>query len=149
MRILSRLGCSSSPDIHDRFVTQHAMANRQTVIWDQLSSTCFTICSVDNFDMLQSYSAVFCGDQQRSYHGKTLQLVQPHVSSLETSATELTCMTVTDNSEVPDDDQPFLTQSSSNRKQFSNNDGSTHQIYHLLSLETMGPSIRELWMLET
>ena len=77
LRILNRLGCTSSPDTHDRFVTQHAEARCQKQIWDEIPKNVFTVASVDNFDMLQSYSAVYCGDQQRSYHGTTIQLVQP------------------------------------------------------------------------
>ena len=65
IRILNRLGCATSPDTHDRFVTQHAMVQHQSKIWDKISSNTFTIASVDNFDMLQSYAAVHCGDQQR------------------------------------------------------------------------------------
>ena len=88
MRILNRLGCSSSPDTHDRFVTYHATARRQAAIWDKISTTYFTVASIDNFDMLQSYSAVYCGDQQWSYHGTTLQLVQPGAPLILTSSNE-------------------------------------------------------------
>ena len=63
IRILNRLGCTSSPDTHDRFVTQHAEENVKRTIWDELPRNVFTIASVDNFDILQSYSVVFCGDQ--------------------------------------------------------------------------------------
>ena len=82
IRFLNRLGCCSSADTHDRFVTQHAIAERQMSIWDNISANTFTVASIDNFDMLQSYSAVYCGDQQRSHHGTILQLVQPNPINL-------------------------------------------------------------------
>lgn len=37
----------------------------------------FTAVSIDNIDFLQRHSFVFCGDQSRSWHGTTIQVVQP------------------------------------------------------------------------
>ena len=82
IQILNRLGCCCSANTHDRFFTQHTMAEFQMSIWDYMSTNTFTVASIDNFDMLQSYSAVYCGDQQQSYHGTTLQLVQPNPINL-------------------------------------------------------------------
>ena len=86
IQILNRLGCASFADTHDRYITQYAMVQCQSTIWDDIPNNVFTISSVDHFDMLQSYTAVYCGDQQWSYHGTTLQLVQPNPNSLVLSS---------------------------------------------------------------
>ena len=56
--------------MHDHFVGQDANHEQTQSIWDELSHGC-------NFDMLRSYLAVCCGNQHRSYHGTTVQIVQP------------------------------------------------------------------------
>ena len=38
IRIFNRLGCCSSADTHDRFVTEYAIARRQSKIWDEIPS---------------------------------------------------------------------------------------------------------------
>lgn len=80
MRIFNRFGAVSSPDTHDRFVTDIAEKQRSKTLWDDLSDDTLTVASADNFDMLQSHASVFHGDQSRSYHAVTLQVAQPNLT---------------------------------------------------------------------
>ena len=38
----------------------------------------FIVATVDNIDFLQRHSMVYCGDQGRSWHGTTVQVMQPN-----------------------------------------------------------------------
>ena len=42
----------------------------------------FVVASADNLDYIHSYTGVYCGNQQSSWHGTTVQLVQPQPSKL-------------------------------------------------------------------
>ena len=63
IKILNEFGAVSSPDTHDRFVTDVANHERDKTVWDDLCEGVFTPASVDNFDMLQSNAMVYSGDQ--------------------------------------------------------------------------------------
>ena len=82
---LNQFGMSSSVDTHDRYVTEIVEKQRKQTLHPK---NYFTVGSVDNFDMLQSHAAVYCGDQSRSYHGTTIQIIQPNPLPINASARE-------------------------------------------------------------
>lgn len=45
----------------------------------------FTVVSTDNLDYVHSYAQVYCGKQQSSWHGTTVQVVQPQPTIVDTS----------------------------------------------------------------
>ena len=86
IKILNRLGICSSADTLARAIQFRVTEREEKGLLYEFSPTAFTIVSVDNIDFLHSYARVFCGvDQSRSWHGTTIQLVQPQPASIHDS----------------------------------------------------------------
>ena len=83
VHILNRLGAVSSTDTHDSYVQYIVTKQLQQNEIPCLVSNGFTIASTDNLDFKQSHATVYSGDQSRSWHGTTMQLVQPKPLSLQ------------------------------------------------------------------
>ena len=82
MKFLNRLGVCTSADKHARYVTKRVEKQKEEGIMSAYPECAFTIASTDNLDFLHSYARVYCGKQQSSWHGTTVQLVQPQPSKL-------------------------------------------------------------------
>ena len=76
IRTLNRLGVCSSADTLARF-RQHKRSSCEYARLRHLAKDAFTVISADNLDFLHSFSRVFCGNQKASWHGTTVQVVQP------------------------------------------------------------------------
>jgi len=80
VKILNRLGICSSSDTLARCI-QHRATERETKGPEQeCSRDSITFISADNIDFLHSYAQVLCGNQSSSWHGTTVQAVQPSPS---------------------------------------------------------------------
>ena len=80
IRILNRLGVCSSADTLARSIQYRVQEREQRGAEQECSPNSFTVISADNIDFLHSYARVFYGNQTRSWHGTTVQAVQPKPS---------------------------------------------------------------------
>ena len=69
------------------YVTQHAVAQHQSKIWNNIRTQ---QCTQHSLNSQIQYAAmlctVYCGDQQQTYHRITLHLVQPNPNLVLPSA---------------------------------------------------------------
>ena len=77
IRLLNSVGAIASADTHQRYIQFKIERKHRSGISSELNMTNFSIVSVDNIDFLQRHAFVYCGDQSRSWHGTTVQVVQP------------------------------------------------------------------------
>ena len=72
IRMLNRVGGIACEDTHI-----YSSQWRRGRSLSDLREGEFTIVSVDNIHFLQRHAQVYCGDQHRSWHGTSIQAVQP------------------------------------------------------------------------
>ena len=73
--ILNRFGICSSVDTLKRIIHSVALHRKTAGIKSLLVDKAFTVASTDNVDFLQSNAAVYSGDQHRSWHAASIQLM--------------------------------------------------------------------------
>ena len=84
--LLNHLGAVASVETHRRYVQFQLEKKLASGILQSMDLSSFTVASVDNIDFLQQHAAVYCGDQSRSWHGTTVQVVQPLTQDTHRSA---------------------------------------------------------------
>ena len=74
IKIMNHFGICASMDTLSRFI-QNKVGKVDPL--EYLDSEAFTLVSADNVDFLHSYARVFQGNQVSSWHGTSIQAVQP------------------------------------------------------------------------
>ena len=76
IKILNRLGVCASADTLSRFIQYKASTFSKNKL-KSLSPDSLTVVSTDNIDFMHSFAQVFCVNQTSSWHGTTVQAIQP------------------------------------------------------------------------
>lgn len=76
VRMLNQFGVCASSDTLARYIQAKA-SNPHTRIAQSLDMDSFTAVSADNIDFLHSYARHFKGSKNSSWHGTTIQVIQP------------------------------------------------------------------------
>ena len=77
IRTLNRLGVCSSYDTLLRHIQECTKELTEQGILQGMDPSVLTIFSMDNIDFLKSHAQVYCGNQKLSWHGTTIQAIQP------------------------------------------------------------------------
>lgn len=85
VRLFNRLGICSSPETALRYIQYRVQKRVREGIMTAYPSDCFMIASADNIDYVHHYARVYCGKQQSSWHGTTVQIAQPKPCTLNTN----------------------------------------------------------------
>ena len=86
LKIFNRIGAVASLDTHDR-IAMYAVTERITKgIYSELVPRTLTISSIDNIDILQRHGMVSAVQSKRSWHGTSVQCVQPMPKSIRSWA---------------------------------------------------------------
>ncbi|XP_064384664.1 uncharacterized protein LOC135333611 [Halichondria panicea] len=85
VRMFNRLGICASSETALRYVQYRIEKRASEGIMKSYPSNCFMIASADNIDYIHHYARVYCGKQQLSWHGTTVQIAQPKPLTLTTN----------------------------------------------------------------
>ena len=77
VKVLNRVGAVASFDTCNRLATRVVQQQILRGIKPELSPNTLTVVSIDNIDILQSHAMVSSVDATRSWHGTSVQCVQP------------------------------------------------------------------------
>ena len=94
--ILNRVGAVCSVDTLKRVIQSVSLERKAQGVQSLLVNGAFTVATADNVDFLQSHASVYAGNQHRSWHATSIQLVQPQ--PLVTSVGERVCRRLFDSS---------------------------------------------------
>ena len=88
VRMFNRLSTCCSPETALWYVQYHVQKRTEEGIMAVYPCDCFMIASADNIDYIHHYIRVYCGKQQLSWHGTTVQIAQPKPCTLTTDIRE-------------------------------------------------------------
>ena len=81
-QLLNHVGACASIDTHARYVQHRVQEKSKQGAMACYPATSFTAVSTDNLDFIHKYSRVYSGNQGCSWHGTTVQIVQPKPTTL-------------------------------------------------------------------
>lgn len=101
VKIMNRLGAAASLDTCNRLATQVAQVRLEEGVKRYLVPSQLVVATVDNVDILQPHAVVSSLDATRSWHGTSVQCVQPLPTTGTLNRNELVAVNQTNISQSP------------------------------------------------